>query len=428
MAVAYCDSIPESKPKTGWTFGALPSVSFDTDLGFQYGGIVNFYHFGDGSRYPAYDHSLYLEISRTTKGSGINRFFYDSDRLLRGIRVSADLSYITERALNFYGFNGYEVRYNPEWEDNEDPAYKSRVFYRHERKMWRFKVDFQGRLAGDHLKWWAGLSHYAFDIGPVDIERLNRNKEESEQLPDTAGLYQEYVEWGLIPADAAGGGRNFNLKLGLVYDSRGQIANPMRGIWTELGIRLAPSFIFNENYGHIRVALTHRQYFTLVPQRLSAAFRIGIQSTIAGTTPWYAQPNMITSFMNAFVSEGLGGAKSLRGILRNRIVGDGFVYGNAELRWKFMYGRLFKQHIYLALNTFLDAGRVIRRLEVDREKVPESVRVGYFDQDGDSLHPSCGAGLRLAMNDNFIVAVDYGRAFDRRDGIQGIYFGLNYLY
>jgi hypothetical protein len=72
----------EELTKSGWNFGALPSVAFDTDMGFQYGALVNLYHYGDGSRYPAYDHSLYFEVSRFTNGSGINRFFYVSDRLI----------------------------------------------------------------------------------------------------------------------------------------------------------------------------------------------------------------------------------------------------------------------------------------------------------------------------------------------------------
>jgi len=113
--------------KTGWTFGALPTITFNSDLGFQYGALVNLYNFGDGSRYPKFDHSLYFEVSRFTKGSGINRFFYDSDQLIKGIRTSVDISLLTDKALDFYGFNGYESKYNPAWEDDEDNAYLSRV-------------------------------------------------------------------------------------------------------------------------------------------------------------------------------------------------------------------------------------------------------------------------------------------------------------
>jgi len=80
------------KIKTGWNFGAIPAITFDTDQGFQYGAAVNFYNFGDGSTFPKYKHSLYFEISRFTKGSGIYRFYYDSESLIPGIQVTTDLS------------------------------------------------------------------------------------------------------------------------------------------------------------------------------------------------------------------------------------------------------------------------------------------------------------------------------------------------
>ncbi|MFW5721214.1 MAG: hypothetical protein ACOCWW_02380 [Bacteroidota bacterium] len=59
----------EEKIKDGWTFGAVPVVAYDSDLGFKYGGLVNFYNYGKPSTYPEYQQSIYVEISRTTKGS-----------------------------------------------------------------------------------------------------------------------------------------------------------------------------------------------------------------------------------------------------------------------------------------------------------------------------------------------------------------------
>lgn len=39
--------------KKGWTFGALPSfIGYNTDLGFQYGALAEFYNYGDGSTFP----------------------------------------------------------------------------------------------------------------------------------------------------------------------------------------------------------------------------------------------------------------------------------------------------------------------------------------------------------------------------------------
>ncbi|MDD2635482.1 MAG: hypothetical protein PHW82_08290, partial [Bacteroidales bacterium] len=49
----------EDNVKTGWNFGLLPVVSFNSDLGFQYGLLTNFYNYGDGSNFPKYNHSLY---------------------------------------------------------------------------------------------------------------------------------------------------------------------------------------------------------------------------------------------------------------------------------------------------------------------------------------------------------------------------------
>lgn len=71
--------------KTGWNYGFLPAISFDSDLGFQYGGLVNLFDYGDGTRFPDYQHSMYIEVSRYTKGSGIYRFNYDSESLVSTI-------------------------------------------------------------------------------------------------------------------------------------------------------------------------------------------------------------------------------------------------------------------------------------------------------------------------------------------------------
>src|SRR5665647_528952 len=86
----------EETIKKGYNLGVLPAVSYNTDEGLQYGAILNLFNYGDGSKYPAYDHSAYLEISRYTKGSSIYRFYYDSNKLLPGIRSFIDLSYISE--------------------------------------------------------------------------------------------------------------------------------------------------------------------------------------------------------------------------------------------------------------------------------------------------------------------------------------------
>lgn len=430
-AIAQEDETPavKGKVKTGWNMGLLPAVSYNTDLGFQYGGLINLYYYGDGSSYPKYRHSLYAEVSRYTKGSGVNRFFYDSEYLIPNIRVTSDISLLTDKTLDFYGFNGYDAVFNEAWIDDIDPIYKTRVFYKHERKMFRFMTDFQGKIPGTGLRWVAGFAVLKNDIASVDVDALNKGKDDADKLPNAPGLYDHFVNWGVIKQNEKDGGWSNNIKLGLVYDTRDFEPNPMKGMWSEVVLFAAPKFFGNGDYGFAKISATHRQYFTLVKDRLSFAYRLNYQGTIAGTVPFYMQPYMINSFSNSSNTDGLGGSKTLRGVMRNRVVGDAFAFGNAEFRWKFLRTVLLNQNIYLGLNTFVDAGQVIKKIDLDKSGIPSTINLAdYFATDAESLHTTFGGGLRIVMNENFIVAIDYGRPFDKRDGGGGLYIGLNFLF
>ncbi len=424
----------EEKVKKGWNFGGLPVVSFDSDLGFQYGALLNLFNYGDGTRYPDFNHNLYLEWSRFTKGSGINRIFFDSKTLIPGIRFTTDLSYLTDKTYDFYGFNGYESMYNATWADDEADDYMSRVFYKYDRKLFRYSIDLQGKLPMEKFGWAAGVGLYNYQIAPVDVAKLNEGKDEN-LLPDTLTLYDHYVNWGLIENDEKNGDFVSYVKAGIVFDTRDNEPNPNRGMWTEAVFAYAPSFMgIGKNYEHLKFTLTHRQYFTLFPERLSLAYRLSYQATLLGKCPFYLQPNITTLILRGSTSEGLGGGKSLRGVIRNRVVGDAIAYANIELRWKFVKFQFINQNFYLSLNGFFDAGQVVKPIEFSGYFIdPNDVGVGItqediFSTDKESLHMSFGAGLRIVMNRNFIIAVDHGRPFDERDGSSGTYIGLNFLF
>lgn len=426
----------EEKIKKGWNLGALPVVSYNSDLGFQYGALVNLYDYGDGSKYPKYDHSLYFEASGYTKGSGLFRFYYDSEALIKGIRVSADLSYVPDQAYSFYGFNGYDAVYNHDWElqSSGEGIYKSRVFYRQKREFFRIKLDFQGKIAGN-FRWLAGFNFFSIYTNSVDIDHLNKNKSDSDKLPDIEGLYDKYLRWGLIPESQKRGGMLTNFKLGVVFDTRDNEPNPMRGMWSEILLIGAPKPLSNMDNGFTKLVVTHRQYFTLVKEKLSFVYRLGLQSTIAGKAPYYVEQIMYMSKMNGADSEGLGGAKTLRGVLRNRVIGDGIVYGNFEFRWKFASAHWFNQNFYFALSTFFDTGRVIKNYEIEEKAntlgqadFDPDFKKDYFDFGTETFHNTVGGGLHIAMNQNFILAIDFGKALSEQDGNTGIYIGLNFLF
>lgn len=418
--------------KMGWSFGGLPVVAFDSDMGLQYGALLHAFDYGDGSLYPAYKYTIKGEWSRTTKGGGVNQLFFDSEHVLPGIRLTADLCYLTEKAMDFYGFNGQSAWYFANKVDDSDENqaaghYRSRVFYKHERKIFRTSIDFHGKTGLGKLKWLVGLGYMDVRVGTVDIDALNKGLDEADKLPKCSLVYDVYVETGVIPAEEKDGGKNLSAKLGLIYDSRDNEPNPMRGIWTEAVLLHAPGWMGPHHFQWTRLGLIHRQYLTLIRPVLSLAYRIGYQRTICGRTPFYLQPMMVNSYSAATNNDGLGGARTIRGVLRNRVVGDAVGYGNIELRWKFYRGRWFNQNVYLALNAFFDGGRVYRHITWDRS-VDEFQLRGYIREDVDCMHLGTGGGFRIAINENFIVAFDYGKALKKMDGDKSMYINIGYLF
>ena len=424
----------KDEAKTGFSFGALPVVAYTSDIGFQYGALANFYHYGDGSRYPAYDHSVYVEWSRSTKGNGRNVLRYDSERLIPNMRVTLDASYLTEKALDFYGFNGYNSYYNVNLEDQKhaDNIAISRMFYRYERKVTQFKADFQGNIIGRKLRWLAGVTFLGTEIASVDIEALNDGQDDEDLIYDESSLYDLYTDWGVIKESEATGGNNTFFKTGVVFDTRDNEANPSKGMWTEALLFYGPSFLGYENNA-VSMLLLHRQYFTLMPDRLTFAYRLSYKTKLTGDIPYYLLPYHIDS---KNIQDGFGGAKTIRGILRNRVVGDGVAFGNFEARWKVLKTKLFKQNFYIALSAFSDFGRVVDPYSIDLSNVPANVELGglsystanWFNAAEESWHISYGAGVHFALNENFIVAVDYGMAAKEEDGTKGLYIGLNFLF
>jgi outer membrane protein assembly factor BamA len=200
----------------------------------------------------------------------------------------------------------------------------------------------------------------------------------------------------------------------------------MKGIWTEAVIQTAPSFI-NE-FGHTKFALIHRQYFTLMKD-MSLAYRLDYQTTIGNShVPHYAHPLLITSFLTAASNQGLGGKNSIRGVLRNRVVGDGVAFGNFEFRYKFLRFDWLKQSFYVGTNVFFDSGIILDPIDIPELDDAEKTDLGLKDYESGKFHSAIGAGLKIGWNENFVISADFGKALNKQDGKTGFYIGLNYLF
>lgn len=420
----------EENVKDGFSLGGVPVVAYDSDIGFKYGALLNLYWYNK-DRYPMYDHSVYLEWSRTTKGNGINQITYDTDQLIPGVRSFFEASYLTEKALDFYGFNGYQAIYDMDYESMENRLENpDRLYYRHARKLFRVKADFQGEIIGQKFRWLGGVAYYGNNIEAVDVEDLNEGKE-SDLLGENS-LYQDYADWGVIKADQLGGGNHTLLKAGLVYDTRDNEPNPFSGMWTEMQLHYAPSFMSNTDYSYTRLIFTHRQYFTIFPEWMNLAYRLSYQGKLTGEMPYYMLPYLYNTAPK-LTTDGVGGAKTVRGVKRNRMVGDGFAYGNVELRAKVLRGTVLNQNVYIALSAFADAGMVTQKYDFDTSGIPADLPADrpdvLFDFDAKEVpHVGFGGGLHIALNQNFIITVDYGLSAKKDDGDSGLYINLNFLF
>lgn len=408
----------ESETKSGWSWALMPTSGYNADVGFGIGGMFELYDYGDGTFYPTYKHKLHLEYYTTTKNVTKQILYYDSDYLIPNARVSVEASHYREQALEFFGFNGYEAEYNAAYEDDQSPDYISRMYYKHKNNMWRFKADVQGDIIGRKLRWIAGINYYGIKTSTVDIARLNKGKDEEKQLPDVDLLFDEYVKKGIIPADQKDGGSHTFLKAGLSWDTRNFEANPMSGMWTEAMVLTAPSILSNTNYSFTTLAFIHRQYIPIVANKLTFAYRLDYQPTIAGELPFYALPIIHGSRITNY---GYGGGESIRGVMRNRLMGKDVFYANFEIRWMFAESKIGKANMEWGLTPFFDTGRVTKRFKIANED-PSLI---YAKE---SFHNAYGLGFKFTINKNLVVAMDYGMPVKKQDGNGGFYIKVQGMF
>ncbi len=425
-SVAQEHSDLEKFTKSGVSFGVLPAVSYDNDLGFQYGLLSNIYWYGTGENYPNYEQSLYVEVSRFAAGTMLARVNYDSPEALSGIsrnaRLLADVTWFRDLTMDFSGFNGRKTVWDKDLIDKESDEYLTRIFYKHHRRLLRAIATVRYDVPESNVYWQAG-----FTLFDMKIESVHRN-ELRRSLPDTATLYDIYCKYNVLRPAQQSGGRDCFLRASIGIDSRDNEAFATKGVWSELTLAAAPGFWSEHTDGFLRATLMHRQYISLGSPERVLAYRVVLQNKICGRVPFYILPHITTSTLTAATSQGLGGSKTMRGTTRNRIVADGVALANVEYRWLLTRFEWQKAQWAIGLNVFGDFGLTTQEYDVDLSGVPTEQREWLFRTGHDCLHTSAGLGLKIHMNTNFIISADFGKSVRKDDGKQGFYVTMNYLF
>ncbi|MBR7169274.1 MAG: BamA/TamA family outer membrane protein, partial [Alistipes sp.] len=332
----------------------------------------------------------------------------------------------------------------------DDPIWTPK--YRIKRLALLFKTDFVGNIWKKKLFWEAGYHFSYFNIGDIDRKKINKNKAENKIFPASEPtIYNQYREWGIIPEKEANGGFCSSLRLGLMFDTRDKEGAPSRGVWAEAHMMLAPKWLGTTN-PYYRYSATFRHYLPIVKNDvLTFAYRINYEGTIGKSAPWYVLP-YITTVGPSYDRDGMGGFRTVRGIMRSRVQGLDMAMYNAEFRWRFVKFTLWKQNIAFGLNIFSDGTMVTRTypmafnesqsslrndpvaLAAAKTKYEEYMKLGT---DRDRPHITFGGGLRFIMNQNFIVCAEYGMPVSRfsknpriknQDGNGAFYLNVGYLF
>ena len=434
--------------KTGYNFGPLPAVAFDADKGFQLGALLNIYDFGDGSTYPNTRQQWYFEASFFTKGSQLYVVSYDNRFWIPGVRFSTALTITNDKAMDFYGFNGYQSYFDYQkvldGKKNDD-MYIYTPKYRTNRLAALFKADFVGKIGNTPLSWEAGYHLSYFKQGAINRAKINKNKDENKMFPDSEPtLFEQYREWGIIKDSEADGGLNSTVRVGLLFDTRDKEGAPSRGVWAEAHVMLAPKWLGTSN-PYYKYSATFRHYVPIVSNdRLTFAYRLNYEGTFGRKAPYYILP-YLTTVGPSYDRDGMGGFRTVRGIMRNRVQGLDMASYNAELRWRFVSFTLWKQNIAFGLNVFSDGtmvtkgydmsfGRTLEEFATQNEYEKAREEYNAYMTKGterDRPHITVGGGFRFIMNQNFIVCLEYGKPVGKlakQDGKGAFYINTGYLF
>ena len=174
-----------------------------------------------------------------------------------------------------------------------------------------------------------------------------------------------------------------------------------------------------------------------------------MQNLIAGRSPFYMNNYMNTLFIQRVYYEGLGGGNSVRGMMANRILANGFAFVNVEFRFRVVNFDIGRQHFFIGLNPFCDLGIVTQPYNLDdlvkmhtngtyttlqaSMKAADDKYEDYFSTNINDIyrpHLTAGLGLKIGMNENFVLSADWGMPIDKQDNGKwaNFYVKMGYLF
>lgn len=352
---------------------ALPLVSYNSDLGFTYGGVAGAYLYGPG--HTPYQHALALQVMFTSRGQQNHYLRYDGPQLLGPMRLELRVEYRRELHSPFYGAGNVSAQ------DFKGDETQDRFNYQ----------------KGSPGAWMRLRGHPWGEAHPLQVYAgYGWRNTAVEVFPDS--VLQQQHPIGIE------GGPTGQVAVGALWDTRDNESDPLRGGAEEVAVRVSGTAT-GSRYQYEGVTLSERRFWRLGP-RFVLAQRLTLDA-LFGEVPFFEWVNT----GGVSTSEGIGGMSSVRGIERNRFAGNTKVFSNTELRFRAWDFRLLGAPVNAGGVVFVDVGRVWH----------PAVENGPWWM----WHPGVGAGVRLARR---AAVVRFDWAMSPETGRSRIYLNFGHMF
>lgn len=339
-----------------WRFAALPLANFSSDAGA--GGGVRGAAYLRAPERALYRMAMEAQLFATTGGQRSALAGVDLPELgAHQLRLIARTGYGRNSAAPYYGL------------DADGGAREATAFHQFEERSFWTHLALRVPLT-------EGLSLFG-------VHRLSATR----ALSAAGSLLDLERPFGWE------GVRFSELSFGALYDTRDHEAQPTRGLFAELSLRGSSALLASES--------ETLGLFGSVAGFLSPHERVVLAGRASADRVWGRVPmTRRRDFGGWMQSAGVGGGASLRGALQEESVGPLKALLNGEVRLRLLEVEPFEVKTKLGLVLFADVGRAWEGLSALFGS-PLAVRAGY------------GGGVRVVLQEYFVVRVDAARAADR---------------
>ncbi len=388
------------------SFGGVPILSYDNDLGFRYGGVINYFKYDDSSFH--YSENLFLRAFNTTNNSFQIQSVFETDHLIKKSKVFLEGSYFNDRSYDFLGFNGGESKVNQSHIDESHPDYIHHNYYKIHRELLRFRLDYQRYISSSDFRFLSGVT--------LSKYRINLND-------SLKSLYDDYLQLNLIDSKEEKGGYLNYISLGLVYEKRDNQMYCSKGYWLESFVIISPSLISESSFS--KFIFNWRIYQPILKTKNILMFRTSVQTKLTGKVPSYFNSSFIDSRLT---QDGVGGAFNLRGYTRNSIATNGFGLINLEIRRNLIALKYKRTLIDVDFSLFTDQAIILQKYNLNKSHLPIAISNNYFHQDHPYYYSSVGVGGYLILNKNSVVSINYGVPLGYNTFKGALYIGSSFLF